>query len=126
MVSNVDTLLASASFNEDGLLPAVAQDATSGAQRRGHPSDRSYVASRVAAGWSKILGKIDEEARELAQALPAGDPAHTAHEAADLLFHLLVGLEAAQVPVDDVFAQLRGRFGTSGLTEKANRPKPEG
>jgi phosphoribosyl-AMP cyclohydrolase / phosphoribosyl-ATP pyrophosphohydrolase len=96
------------------------------AQRRGQPADKSYVASLLAAGWTKILGKIEEEARELAEALPGGDPAHTAHEAADLLFHLLVGLEAAHVPVDDLFAELRRRFGTSGLTEKASRPKPEG
>jgi len=51
---------------------------------------------------------LESRTREVAEALPGEDRAHTAHEAADLLFHLLVGLEAAQVPVDDVFAQLRG------------------
>jgi phosphoribosyl-ATP pyrophosphohydrolase/phosphoribosyl-AMP cyclohydrolase len=94
------------------------------AQRRKQTAEKSYVASLLAAGWPKILGKISEEAGELVEALPAGDKAHTAHEAADLLFHLLVGLEAAEVPVDDLFAELRRRFGVSGLAEKAGRRKP--
>jgi phosphoribosyl-ATP pyrophosphohydrolase/phosphoribosyl-AMP cyclohydrolase len=91
------------------------------AQRRREKSERSYVATLLDAGWPKILGKITEEAREVVEALARADEAHTAHEAADVIFHLLVGLEAAGVPVDRVFAELRGRFGTSGLTEKAGR-----
>jgi phosphoribosyl-ATP pyrophosphohydrolase/phosphoribosyl-AMP cyclohydrolase len=123
--------LAGAHLDEDdgpAELPAavVSRVASVIAERRGQPADKSYVASLLAAGWPKILDKISEEARELAEALPAADRAHTAHEAADLLFHLLVGLEAAEVPVDDVFAELRRRFGTSGLTEKARRPPKSG
>ena len=63
----------------------------------------------------------DMESGELVDALPEKDPSHTAHEAADLIFHVLVGLEVAGVPVDDVFAQLRKRFGISGIDEKAAR-----
>lgn len=92
------------------------------AGRRAQAAEKSYVASLLAAGWPKILGKIAEESRELAEALPGEDRAHTAHEAADLLFHVLVGLEAAGVPVDDVYAELRRRFGVSGHVEKASRP----
>jgi phosphoribosyl-ATP pyrophosphohydrolase/phosphoribosyl-AMP cyclohydrolase len=91
------------------------------ADRRSKPAEKSYVASLLAAGWPKILGKIAEESREVAESLPGADKAHTAHEAADVIFHLMVGLEAAGVPIEDVFAELRRRFGTSGLTEKANR-----
>jgi phosphoribosyl-AMP cyclohydrolase / phosphoribosyl-ATP pyrophosphohydrolase len=91
------------------------------AGRRAQTSEKSYVASLLAAGWPKILSKIAEESGELAESLPTDDKAHTAHEAADLLFHCLVGLEAAGVPVEMVFAELRRRFGTSGLTEKASR-----
>jgi phosphoribosyl-ATP pyrophosphohydrolase len=58
------------------------------------------------------------------EALPQGDPEHTAHEAADLVFHVLVGLRAAGIPVETVFAQLRRRFGVSGLDEKARRQPP--
>jgi hypothetical protein len=36
---------------------------------------------------------------------------------------MLVGLEKAGVPVEEVFEQLRRRFGVSGLDEKASRTK---
>ena len=101
----------------------VARVAAVIARRRRERPDRSYVVSLLDQGFPKINEKIAEEARELVEALPAGDAAHTAHEAADLLFHVLVGLEAAAVPLDDVFAELRRRFGVSGLDEKASRPK---
>jgi len=35
---------------------------------------------------------------------------------------VLVGLEASDVPVADVWRELGRRFGTSGLDEKAARP----
>ena len=92
------------------------------AARRAQTAERSYVKSLLDGGWPKILGKIGEEARELVESLPTDDRAHTAHEAADLLFHTLVCLEAAGVPLDDVFAELRRRFGVSGHAEKAARP----
>lgn len=91
-------------------------------QRRASTGEKSYVKSLLDAGFPKINAKIAEEAREAQEALPTGDATHVAHEAADLVFHLMVGLEAAGVPIDDVFAQLRKRFGTSGHVEKANRP----
>jgi phosphoribosyl-ATP pyrophosphohydrolase/phosphoribosyl-AMP cyclohydrolase len=91
------------------------------ARRQRERPDKSYVVSLLDAGWPKILAKIHEESGELAEALPVGDAPHTAHEAADLVFHVLVGLQAAGVPLEMVFAQLRARFGVSGLEEKARR-----
>jgi phosphoribosyl-ATP pyrophosphohydrolase/phosphoribosyl-AMP cyclohydrolase len=93
------------------------------ATRRRERPEKSYVVSLLDAGLPKINAKIEEEARELVEALPEGDAAHTAHEAADLFFHALVGLEAAGVPLDAVFGELRRRFGVSGLDEKAGRKK---
>jgi phosphoribosyl-ATP pyrophosphohydrolase/phosphoribosyl-AMP cyclohydrolase len=93
------------------------------ARRRRERPDKSYVVSLLDAGWPKVIGKITEESGELGEALPKDDARHTAHEAADLLFHVLVGLEKAGVPVDDVFAELKRRFGVSGLQEKENRTK---
>src|SRR5262249_60884151 len=78
----------------------VARVAEVIARRRRERPEKSYVVSLLDAGFPKISAKITEEAGELVEALPAGDPAHTAHEAADLLFHMLVGLEAAGVPLD--------------------------
>jgi phosphoribosyl-ATP pyrophosphohydrolase/phosphoribosyl-AMP cyclohydrolase len=93
------------------------------ARRTRERPEKSYVVSLLDAGFGKVNGKIVEEANELVEALPAGDKAHSAHEAADLLFHVLVGLEAAGVSVDAVFDELRRRFGTSGIDEKAARKK---
>lgn len=104
------------------IVPRVAE--VIGERRRARP-ERSYVVALLDAGYGKIGEKILEEARELVEALPEGDRSHTAHEAADLLFHALVGLEAAGVPVSDVFAELQRRFGTSGLDEKARRPSSQ-
>jgi phosphoribosyl-ATP pyrophosphohydrolase/phosphoribosyl-AMP cyclohydrolase len=94
------------------------------ARRQRERPEKSYVVSLLDAGWPKILAKIREESGELAEALPVGDAPHTAHEAADLVFHVLVGLQAAGVPLEMVFAQLRARFGVSGLEEKARRTPP--
>ncbi len=91
------------------------------AERRKQTGEKSYVASLLTAEWPKILGKIAEESGELAESLPGTDAKHTAHEAADLIFHVLVGLEKAHVPVDEVFAELRRRFGVSGHVEKQSR-----
>lgn len=101
----------------------VARVAEVIARRRRERPEKSYAVSLLDGGFPKIAAKIVEEAGELVEALPAGDPAHTAHEAADLFFHVLVGLEAAGVPTDAVFGELRRRFGISGIDEKASRKK---
>ena len=93
------------------------------AKRRQERPEKSYVVSLLDAGFGKINAKITEEAGELVEALPSGDAAHTAHEAADLVFHALVGLEAAGVPLGAVLAELARRFGVSGIDEKAGRKK---
>jgi phosphoribosyl-ATP pyrophosphohydrolase len=44
-------------------------------------------------------------------------------EAADLMYHLLVVLEARGIGVAEVEAALARRTGMSGLEEKASRPR---
>lgn len=83
----------------------------------------SYTRSLLDAGMPKILAKIAEEHGELAAELPAGPDAKVVHEAADLLFHVMVGLTARRIPVDAVLAELGRRFGVSGHDEKAARKK---
>jgi phosphoribosyl-AMP cyclohydrolase / phosphoribosyl-ATP pyrophosphohydrolase len=83
--------------------------------------ERSYTRALLDAGMPKILGKLAEEHAELAAELPAGDAAQVVHETADLIFHVLVGLVARDIPIDAVFAELARRFGTSGHAEKASR-----
>jgi len=89
--------------------------------RKDNPTGQSYVASLYAKGLDKILGKLGEEATEVAVAGKGGDPEQIVSEAADLIFHLLVLLGHYNLPPERVYAELRQRFGTSGLVEKANR-----
>ncbi len=90
-------------------------------QRRSQPADQSYVASLFAKGLDKILGKIGEEATETAVAGKGGDPEEVVSETADLFFHVLVLLGYYDLPPQRIYAELRRRFGVSGLTEKASR-----
>jgi phosphoribosyl-ATP pyrophosphohydrolase len=91
------------------------------AARRAADPDSSYVAALFAKGLPKIAQKLGEEAVETVIAALGGDAKAVTGEAADLLFHLLVLLEAAGVPLADVFAEIDRRDGVSGLVEKAAR-----
>ena len=95
-------------------------EATIAARRGGNP-DESYVARLNARGVAKIAQKLGEEAVETVIAALTEDRAALAGEAADLLFHLLVLLDAKQVPLADVLKELDRREGTSGIAEKASR-----
>jgi phosphoribosyl-ATP pyrophosphohydrolase/phosphoribosyl-AMP cyclohydrolase len=69
----------------------------------------SYVASLVSAGDKRLAQKLGEEAVELALAVAAGDRAEQLEEAADLLFHLLVLLNAKGIRLERVVALLEQR-----------------
>lgn len=92
------------------------------AERASSTAERSYTRSLLDGGAEKIGAKLGEEAAELARAIAAEDEARVAAEAADLLFHLLVGLRSRNVPLREVVAELARRAGTSGHAEKAARP----
>lgn len=87
----------------------------------------SWVATLTAKGLPKVRSKVLEEVGELLEASVRlegeGDPAPTVHEAADVLFHLLVLLGAQDVPAQAVWDELERRFGTGGLVEKAARSR---
>jgi phosphoribosyl-ATP pyrophosphohydrolase len=91
------------------------------AARRGASAESSYTAKLLSQGVERCAKKFGEEAVELTLAAVQGKTGETAKEAADVLYHLLVLLEAAGVSTDAVMAELRRREGTSGHTEKAAR-----
>ena len=92
------------------------------ASRRGADPKASYVASLFAKGRPKIARKLGEEAVEAIVAALAEDKVALTGEAADILFHLLVLLADADVPLADVLAELDRREGVSGHDAKAGRP----
>lgn len=87
---------------------------------------KSYTRSLLDGGFAKILGKIAEEHQELADELPAGAREDVVHETADLLFHVMVGLVARDIPLDEVWHELARRFGIGGHVEKAARARRDG
>ena len=82
---------------------------------------KSYVRRLLDRGAPKINSKITEEAGELCEAIENETDDRVASEMADLLFHAMVGLAHRGLSIDDVARVLDGRFGTSGLDEKASR-----
>ena len=90
-------------------------------ERKQNASEKSYVASLYAKGLDKILGKIGEEATEVAIAGKGGETDEVVSEVADLWFHTLVLLSYYDLPPERVYEELQRRFGTSGLEEKASR-----
>jgi len=90
-------------------------------ERKQSPKDNSYVASLYSKGLDKILGKIGEEATEVAVAGKGGVTAEVVSEVADLWFHTLVLLSYYDLPPERIYAELQRRFGISGLEEKAGR-----
>ena len=83
--------------------------------------ETSYTAKLISQGVAKCAKKFGEEAVELALASVSGNGKDTTAEAADVLYHFLVLLKAANVAPDDVMAELKRRQGTGGLAEKASR-----
>lgn len=90
--------------------------------RKLNPSDTSYTASLFAKGIDKILKKIGEEATEVVIAGKGGTREELVCEVADLFFHTLVLLGYRDISPDEVYSELRRRFGVSGIEEKNSRP----
>lgn len=94
------------------------------AARAKAPPDESWTAKLVAAGQTKAAKKLGEEAVETVIAALAQDRKDLVSESADLLYHLMVVLNIAGVPLQDVMDELQRRTGQSGLQEKAGRQTP--
>lgn len=92
--------------------------------RKANPAENSYTASLMRKGTDKILKKIGEEATEVVIAGKGGKREEIVCESADLIYHLLVLLGYRDIPVEEVYAELRRRFGISGIEEKGSRPVP--
>lgn len=79
------------------------------AQRAADRPAGSYTSQLLDAGLPKVSQKVGEEAIEVVVAANSEDPARLASETADLLYHMLVLLQARGVPLDAVWRELDGR-----------------
>ncbi len=89
--------------------------------RKDADPETSWTARLLSEGPEKAAEKFGEEAIEAVIEAVRGDRAALTHEAADVLYHLLVMLAARDLSLADVLAELERREGVSGLQEKASR-----
>jgi phosphoribosyl-ATP pyrophosphohydrolase len=85
---------------------------------------QSWTAKLVAAGQDKAAKKLGEEAIEAVMAAVKNDRDNLVYESADLLYHLMVVLKIAGIPLQDVMQELERRTAQTGLNEKASRQDP--
>jgi phosphoribosyl-AMP cyclohydrolase / phosphoribosyl-ATP pyrophosphohydrolase len=89
--------------------PMLARLADTIADRARTRPAGSYTARLLAEGPAAAARKVGEEAVETVIAAGSETPDRLASEAADLLYHLLVLLEAKQLPVERVLEELERR-----------------
>jgi phosphoribosyl-ATP pyrophosphohydrolase/phosphoribosyl-AMP cyclohydrolase len=77
--------------------------------RKSSPTDESYVSSLLDKGIEKISQKLGEESSELIIDAVQENRDGTVHEAADLLFHLLVLLEKSGIEFSEIIDELEKR-----------------
>ena len=99
-------------------------------ERKHADPETSYVASLHRDGLDRILKKVGEEATEvMIAAKNLDEPSdevlanEVVKETADLWFHCMVMLSHLGLSHEQVLAELKRRFGISGITEKASRSK---
>lgn len=91
--------------------------------RKGTDPSLSHSTRLLSRGTYKVAQKFGEEAVECLIEAVAGRKDLLVGESADVLYHLIVLWVDAGVAPEDVWAELRRREGTSGIAEKASRPK---
>ncbi|MFA7414142.1 MAG: phosphoribosyl-ATP diphosphatase [Rhizobium sp.] len=94
------------------------------ANRAKAQAEDSWTAKLVAGGQQKAAKKLGEEAVETVIAAIANDRDNLIYESADLLYHLMVVLKIADIPLEAVMQELQRRTAQSGISEKASRQIP--
>ena len=95
--------------------------ATIAARRQAGDAANSYTSRLLSEGVQKCAKKFGEESVEAVIAAVSRDKRATVSEVADVLYHLLVLLKAADVTLEEVMASLDRRTVQTGLEEKAGR-----
>ena len=90
-------------------------------ERAAVSADVSYTRKLLDKGVAHCAKKLGEEAVETALAAVGEGRERVISEAADLMYHLLVVLEARDIDITEVEAALAKRTGMSGIEEKASR-----
>jgi phosphoribosyl-ATP pyrophosphohydrolase/phosphoribosyl-AMP cyclohydrolase len=78
-------------------------------ERVRNPTEKSYVSRLTAEGEDAVLQKIGEEAVEIVLAAKEGDAKEVTHEAADVLFHIMVLFAKKGIKLTRIFEELDQR-----------------
>jgi phosphoribosyl-ATP pyrophosphohydrolase/phosphoribosyl-AMP cyclohydrolase len=78
-------------------------------ERIRNPSEKSYVSRLTSEGEDAVLQKIGEEAVELVLAAKEDNSKEITHEAADVLFHILVLFAKKGINISSIFEELERR-----------------
>jgi phosphoribosyl-ATP pyrophosphohydrolase/phosphoribosyl-AMP cyclohydrolase len=97
-----------AAVEDPGTHPLARLAATIARRAAARPAG-SYTVHLLDRGIPAVSQKVGEEAVEVVVAATTEGPERLASEAADLLYHLLVLLQARGVPLDAVWGELEGR-----------------
>jgi phosphoribosyl-ATP pyrophosphohydrolase len=105
-------------------MPFTLQDLEQRVKDRASASaEQSYTRKLLDRGVAHCAKKLGEEAIETALAAVTEDRERLIAEAADLIYHLIVVLQARGIALADVEAALAERTVQSGLDEKASRKR---
>ena len=75
-------------------------------KRKDSSPDKSYT-NKLLNDKKMSIDKVNEEVKELMEAIEKND--NQVHEAADVIYHLVVYLEANNVKIEDVMDELKKR-----------------
>jgi phosphoribosyl-ATP pyrophosphohydrolase len=89
-------------------------------ERKNSNIDKSYTKQLISSGLPKCIDKLEEEFKELKEAL-VNNKSNIIHETADVIYHLLVSLEVVDIKFEDVLVELENRKNKSGIEEKNSR-----
>ena len=82
-------------------------------ERKNSNPEQSYTA-KLLNDKKMNFAKINEEVKELIEAIQKNN--NQVHEAADVLYHLLVLLEGSEIKIEDVMQELKKR--QNGIRQK--------
>jgi phosphoribosyl-ATP pyrophosphohydrolase/phosphoribosyl-AMP cyclohydrolase len=88
-------------------------------ERIRNPTEKSYVSRLTAEGEDAVLQKIGEEATEIVLAAKANNAKDVTHEAADVIFHIMVMFAQKGIPLNSIFEELERRH--KNKTEKSQK-----
>tara|TARA_B100000945_G_scaffold296271_1_gene274409 strand:- start:10 stop:282 length:273 start_codon:yes stop_codon:yes gene_type:complete len=74
--------------------------------RKNNPKENSYT-NKLLNNKKLSLNKVNEEIQELVESIEKNS--NKIHEAADVIYHLLVYLESNQIKIEDVIKELNKR-----------------